>query len=382
MLNTKNNPELFLTCTRGLEPLLEEELKELGCKETQQGFCGVYAVVPDTSGIYHLNYNSRIATRVLLPLTKFGCRNKEDLYRATQEIDWTRFFKRPFTFAIDANVDHPMIRNSLFAAQVVKDAICDQLVEKTGTRPSVQLKSPDLQLNLYLTHNNGVLSFDTSGDPLHKRGYRQEGGEAPLRETLAAALLKMANYSSSDVLIDPCCGSGTFLIESALMASCTAPGTFRKKWGFFLLPYFKQEEWLKVKIASDEKRIPLVKDHFFGIEINKNTQRICLSNLRATGLHASINVIQGDFNDIEPAVTPNFLIANPPYGRRLEDEESLIPLYRSLGDFMKRKLAKPSRAFVLTGSMPLSKEIGLAAKRRYVIDNGGVESRFLEFDIF
>lgn len=382
MLNTKNNPELFLTCTRGLEPLLEAELRELGYKEVQQGFCGAYVVVPNLSGVYHVNYNSRLATRVLLPLSKFGCRDKEDLYRAVREIDWTKFFRKPYTFAIDANVDHPNLRNSLFAAQVVKDAICDQLLEKTGQRPSVQLKSPDLQLNLYLDHRHGILSFDTSGDPLHKRGYRQEGGEAPLRETLAAALLKIANYQAEDILIDPCCGSGTFLIEAALMASRIPPGVFRKKWGFFLLPNFNQDEWLKVKVESDQKRITLQPNHYYGIELNKNTHRICLGNLRATGLHTAIKVGLGDFKEVEPPFAPNFLITNPPYGRRLEDESTLVPLYRSLGDFMKRKLAKPARGFILTGSLPLSKEIGLAAKKRTVIDNGGVESRFLEFDIY
>lgn len=373
---------LFLTCSSGLEPLLEEEIKEFGYSSFRRGFCGVYVDVDKFEDIYKLNYASRLASRVLLPIHTFRCKDRQDLYDAIHSIDWTLFFKNAKTLAVDANVDHPLIRNSLFASQVVKDAVCDKLLEKTNQRPSVDLKNPDIQLNLFLRSGKGVISFDTSGEPLNKRGYRQEGGEAPLRETLASALLKLAKYSSDNILIDPCAGSGTFLIEAALIASQTPPGMFRKTWGFYRHPDFNEKKWIEVKTELDAKRIPLKKDRFFGIELNRNTHRICLANLRASGLHPFVHIDQGDFREIEPKIPPNFMITNPPYGRRMEEESTLIPLYRSLGDFMKRKLAKPSKGFILTGSLPLSKEIGLAAKKKTVLDNGGVEARFLEFDIY
>lgn len=373
---------LFVTCSSHLEEALKYEMESLGYEDVQIGFRGVYVNVESDRDIYRINYSSRIASRVLLPILSFRCNNRNDLYNATASINWRPFLRLSKTLAIDANVDSPEIRNSLFAAQVVKDAICDQMVDKTGNRPSVDTADPDLQLNLFIRRGKAILSLDTSGAPLHKRGYRQETGSAPLRETLAAALLVMANYSPDEVMIDPCAGSGTFLIEAALMASHTPPGIFRKKWGFFNMPDFNDETWLKVKIEEDGKRIPLVKGRFLGVELNRETQRSAMANLKAVGLHAYILIGVGSFEDYEPDALPTFLITNPPYGKRLEEEGRLVPLYRALGDFMKRKMEKPARGFILSGSPVLSKEVGLAAKRRHVVDNGGIDARLLEFDLY
>ena len=373
---------LFITCSSHLEEVLKLEIESLGYDDVRIGFRGVYVNVESDKDIYRINYCSRIASRVLLPILSFRCNNRNDLYNATASINWRPYLRLSKTLAIDANVDSKEIRNSLFAAQVVKDAICDQMMDKTGHRPSVDTADPDLQLNLFIRHGKAVLSLDTSGAPLHKRGYRQDAGFAPLRETLAAALLFMANYSPDDVMIDPCAGSGTFLIEAALMASKTPPGIFRKKWGFFNMPDFAEPTWLKVKIEEDAKRIPLVKGRFLGVELNRDIQRMAMANLKAVGLHAYILVSVGDFADYEPDVTPTFLMTNPPYGKRLEEEGRLVPLYRALGDFMKRKMAKPSKGFILSGSAVLSKEVGLAAKRRHVVDNGGIDARLLEFDLY
>lgn len=373
---------LFITCSSHLEEVLKLEIESLGYEDVRIGFRGVYVNVESDRDIYRINYCSRIASRVLLPILSFRCNNRNDLYNATASINWRPYLRHSKTLAIDANVDSKEIRNSLFAAQVVKDAICDQMMDKTGSRPSVDTADPDLQLNLFIRHGKAVLSLDTSGAPLHKRGYRQDAGAAPLRETLAAALLFMAEYSPTDVMIDPCAGSGTFLIEAALMASKTPPGIFRKKWGFFNMPDFSEEVWLKVKIEEDAKREPLVKGRFFGVELNRDIQRMAMANLKAVGLHAYILVAVGDFTDYEPDVLPTFLMTNPPYGKRLEEEGRLVPLYRALGDFMKRKMEKPARGFVLSGSAALSKEVGLAAKRRHAVDNGGIDARLLEFDVY
>jgi putative N6-adenine-specific DNA methylase len=373
---------LFVTCGTGIEPLLLAELQDLGFGHCRVGFRGVYVDNAHMSDIFHINYCSRLAGRVLLPLVRFRCRDKAALYRAVSSINWRRYFRRGTTFAIDANVHHPMLRNSLFAAQIAKDAICDQLREATGERPSVELKEPDLQLNLYVHNQEAVLSFDTSGQSLHKRGYRQEAGEAPLQETLAAALLTLANYQASDVMIDPCCGSGTLLIEAALMASRTAPGYLRKKWGFMALPEFVHEEWLKVKNEADAVRIPLQDKKFFGCEINGSMQRICRLNLKAAGFLNQVEVVRTDFADYTPPEMPTLLVTNPPHGIRMMDVAPLCPLYRRLGDFMKQKIAKPGRGFVFVGDPTLAKEVGLAACRRHVLLNGGIDSRLLEFEIF
>lgn len=373
---------LFVMCGQGIEPLLTQELAEIGFKETTPGFCGVYVNDSSMEAIYAINYRSRLASRVLLPLLEFRCPNQQALYSNCGSIDWRRYFGKGHTLAIDANVHHRLLRNSLFAAQVVKDAICDQLRETTGRRPTVDLKNPDVQLNLFIDKDRAVLSFDTSGQPLHKRGYRQDAGPAPLQETLAAALLKIASYNANEVTIDPCCGSGTLLIEAALMATHTAPGYLRKSWGFAAHPDFHAETWLRVKNEADSLRLPLKAGVLWGCEIDSEIARLCRANLRAAGFHREIEIFRIDFSEHMPKADYKFLITNPPHGKRLGSEENLRPLYRALGDFMKRKIAKPGRGFVFTSSVPLAKEVGLAAKRRHVISHGGNDARLLEFDLY
>lgn len=319
---------------------------------------------------------------MLLPLSRFKCFDRHSLYRHAAEINWSQIIKSSWTFAIDANVNHRALRNSLFAAQVVKDAICDQMREKTGRRPSVDVQNPDVQINLFIQQQNAVISFDTSGTPLHKRGYRQESVEAPIQESLAAAILRLAHYSKDLIFLDPCCGSGTFLIEAALMATNTPPGYLRKQWGFMRHPHFDSTEWLKVRNQLDEHRIGLEPGHLFGIDRSQQAIRACKINLKAAGFSQYVDVQQADFREYTPAVVPTLILSNPPHGRRLEDEEMLKPLYRSMGDFLKKNLTKPGKGYVFTSSMDLSKEVGLAATKRHVLNNGGLEARLLEYDIF
>ena len=377
--------DLFITCMPGIEMLLGDELAKLGFSDTVTGYGGVRVKESSIEAVYRINYFSRLASRVLLPLSRFRCQDAKALYSGIRRVDWTGYFpsnKPKATFAIDANVSHPMLRNSLFAAQVVKDALCDQLVQKSGWRPSVNLKEPDLQLNLFIQQGSAVISIDTSGQPLHKRGYRQESVEAPMQENLAAALLALAHFEGEEIACDPCCGSGTLLIEAALIASKTPPGFLRKKWGFFNLPDFSEKNWLVFKGEADQRRTALPKKHIFGADLNKQAVHAAKVNLRVAGFHQSVEIAQSDLRDYEPPAPPNFVICNPPYGRRLQDENSLVPLYRALGDFMKRKTSKPAKGYLFTGSLELSKQVGLSAERRHLVNHGGIESRLLEFDLY
>lgn len=375
--------DLFVTCSQGMEKLLAEELAEIGYPKTIPGYRGVHVPEVSVEAIYRINYCSRIGSRVLLPLSRFKCYDRRALYEGVYAINWRHFFSAGKTFAIDANVSNSReFRNSHYVAQLAKDAICDQFREKTGQRPNVDRVNPDVQLNIFIQDNYAIVNLDTSGAPLSRRGYRQAEGEAPLRQTIAAALLRLANYQGTEILCDPCCGSGTILIEAALIASKTAPGYLRQKWGFFHLPEFSQVEWLKVKNEVDAKRVALPSNHFFGMEINKNALHASKVNLRAAGFHQAVQVFLGDFRDWTPNPKPDFMITNPPHGLRLDDVEFLRSLYRSLGDFMKENLAKSGRGFIFTGNLELAKEVGLAAKRRYEIDNSGVDSRLLEFDLY
>lgn len=373
---------LFVSCASHLEPLLKEELIQLGYPDVNETYRGVFVNNVSFEAIYEINYCSRLASRVLLPMKKFICRNREDLYHNVYNLRWKSYFKRAKTFAIDATADQRIFRSSLFAAQIVKDAVCDQMREETGQRPNVSPYEPDVQLNLFMQGEKAILSFDTSGSALHKREYRQETGEAPLQESLAAALLKIAKYQGDEILFDPCCGSGTILIEAALMASNTPPQFFRKKFGFMHMPEFSEQDWLKVKNQKNSERKALLPGKFFGTEINKNSFRICQANLRAVNLHRDVQIFHTDFRDVELPVQPNFVICNPPYGNRLNQDPSLAGLYRALGDLMKQKTAKPARGFVFTGNLDLAKEVGLAPKQRHVLLNGGIESRLLEFDLY
>ncbi|WP_195155545.1 THUMP domain-containing class I SAM-dependent RNA methyltransferase [Candidatus Protochlamydia phocaeensis] len=373
---------LFVSCATALEPLLMDELKELGFNHLHVGYRGVFVEEWDWSAIYKINYASRLASRVLLPIARFKCFDRRSLYRHIFEINWPAYLKDGQTFAIDANVHHRELRNSLFAAQVAKDAICDVMRQKVGRRPSVDLQNPDIQLNLYIQQQLAILSFDTSGTPLHKRGYRQETVEAPVQETLAAAMLRLADYQPDQVFLDPCCGSGTLLIEAALMATQTPPGYLRQQWGFMNHPDYRSDEWLKVRNKIDEKRTALLPNHLFGIDISKNAVRAAKINLKAAGFSQDVDIAQADFRDYTPSIPPTFILTNPPHGRRLEDENQLRPFYRSLGDFLKQKTAKPAKGFIFTGNLELAKEVGLAAKRRYVLNNGGIDSRLLEYDLY
>lgn len=373
---------LFVSCPPKLEPLLLEELNELGFSNCRIGFQGIFVDDMSMEAIYRINYSSRLASRVLLPLKQFRCRDKLALYKAVSEIEWAKYLKKGMTLAIDSNVHHRSLTNSLFAAQIAKDAICDQLRKVVGWRPSIDLKAPDLQLNLHIHQEMGTLSFDTSGQSLHKRGYRLEAGEAPLQESMAAALLRIAKFTGEEVMIDPCCGSGTLLIEAALIASNTAPGFLRKEWGFMHHPDFSSIDWLKIKNKIDAQRKELLSKKIIGCEINANVARICRSNVKAAGVLKGVEVLRQDFSDFHTSEAPTFLISNPPHGKRLMDIDSLRPLYRRLGNFMKQHMYKPSRGFLFIGNLELTKEVGLAAKKRHVISNSGTDSRLLEFDIF
>ena len=374
--------EIFVTCSEGLELLLKDELAQMGYNDLHPGFRGVYVNEVDFEAVYRINYCSRLAVRVLLPLARFRCMDQRALYNAISDLDWLKYLPRGKTFAIDANVSHKNLRNSLYAAQVAKDAICDQYRERTGSRPNVSIKNPDVQLNLFIRNDKATLSFDTSGVPLFKRGYRLEGGEAPIQETLAAALLMMAQYKGDEIFCDPCCGSGTLLIEAALMASHTPPGYIRTHWGFMYLPEFSSLAWLKVKNEADKNRKPLAPGHFFGCDINKDAARICKTNLRASGFHAQIEIQQRDFREYTPSIPPNFIMTNPPHGIRLETTDQLRNLYRALGEFLKNKSAKPARGFIFTGNLELAKEVGLNAKQKHVVSNNGIDSRLMEYELY
>jgi putative N6-adenine-specific DNA methylase len=317
---------------------------------------------------------------VLIPIGDFKVYDKETLYRGARKIDWDRFLGLKQTFAIDFSVNHREFNNTLFAAQVLKDAICDHFRDKTGERPSVNVQNPSVQFHLLIQRDTAVISLDTSLTPLHKRGYRLEAGVAPLQETLAAALLRLAKYKADDILLDPVMGAGTLLVEAALIATNTPPGFLRQRWGFSTHPDFREKDWVDVKEEADSKIVPLPPGKISGTDLSKNMVRIAQTNLKAAGFGRSVKVEMADFREYTPAIAPNIIIANPPYGERMGETESLRSLYRELGQFMKKVSARPGKGFIISNSMELLKEVGLKSTQRHVVTHGGEEARFLEFD--
>jgi putative N6-adenine-specific DNA methylase len=363
--------EAFVVCASHLEDLLAEELRELGIKKVRKGFRGLY-VPCDMEIIYRVNYHSRIAMRLLWPLAKFPCRDAKTLYGAAREIDWSLYLDPNKTFAIDANVHHPLLKSSLYASQVLKDALCDQLRERFQRRPSVSLLSPDVQLNLFIEKGWATISFDTSGDPLYRRGYRSSTSptEAPIQESLAAAILLYAGYSSKEILCDPFCGSGTFLIEAALIATQTPPGFFRKRWGFESLPHFSKQRWLAVKEEAHRRMIPLQPHSIFGADKGLATSTTCRHSLEAAGFEKLIPVTSQAIEHFAPPSPPTLIVCNPPYGKRVP----LSPqLYSSLGRFAKERGSPQTKVLFLASDEREILKSDLKMNKVLPLFNGGTK---------
>ena len=365
--------DLFITCPHGFESILQKELHSLGIPKIFPSFCGVF-VPKNLENVFIVNYQSRVATRVLWPITEFRCDGKEDLYKSCREINWSDFLHCSKTFAIDANVQHPQLTNSMFASLVVKDAICDFFREKTGARPSVDKQEPDVQLNLFIQKGRGTLYFDTSGAPLHKRGWRETNTEATLHESIAAALLLFTGYSAEKTFCDPFCGSGTFLVEAALIASNTAPGFLRKKWGFFHLPDFEKTEWLEWKKEKDKLRIPLAKGQIFGSDKSRETSDTCKKHIQKAGFGAFIEVGYDEIAYYSPKIAPDFILTNPPYGKRLE---ASIELFQEIKKFIKEKASPQATAYVLCPEINFVESAGCLAKEALSFKNGGLPVKLL-----
>ncbi|MDF2549529.1 MAG: rlmL-A [Chlamydiales bacterium] len=378
---------LYVTCQPLLADLLSLELRELGFSiETErQGVRVSIAHEADLfPAIYRINYLSRIASRVLVPLTTFSLSNREDLYQAVKKFSWLNYLNPLLTFAVDVTGKHPAFSNTLFAAQVVKDGVCDHIRAKKGERPSIDLNNPDVRLSLHLQEETALLSLDTSGQPLYRRGYRQGLGKAPLNEALAAALLRQGDYQG-EPLIDPLAGSGTFLIEAALMATNTPPQWLRSRFAFQNMPGFSESAWKEVKEEALSHRKPLEKGLIQGVDCDREQIFLAEDNLSRAGLLDKIPLIKAPFQSVV-ASNATFAICNPPYGKRISagdlEGKQLQELYSDLGDFFKQKLTKPAKAFVFTGNIPLGKSVGLKPSRRIPFFNGGLDSRLLTYEIY
>ncbi len=361
--------QIYIVTLPPLLDMLEKELLDLGITKIQRGASGLF-IPKEMESVYKINYSSRLATRVLWPIADFRCRDREDLYNNVFDLEWPKLFPVEKSFAIDANVHSETLRHSLFAAQVMKDAICDRFRKQKGERPNVKPQDPDIQLNLFIAGDKAKIYFDTSGSPLHKRGWRKQIGPAPLHEGVAALLFLLTEPKDDEVICDPFCGTGTLLIEAALIKTNTPPGFFRKSWGFFNHPVFSQSDWEKVKKQRDEKIVPLEEGIFFGADKDPKMISMCMENLIEAGLDKAIQISGKDIRSFFPKKEPSLVLSNPPYGKRMQ---SSAEIFTALGHFLKTRCQKNVRASILCPDEELIKSSEMNIQEKIPLSFGGLE---------
>lgn len=378
---------LFATAPKGLELLLVEELRALGAKKPAEKLAGV-AFSGNLKLAYQACLWSRLANRILLQLKEVPAGTPEALYAGIKTITWDKHIAKSGTFAVHCVTSQSAITHSLFATQKIKDAIVDQFREKYGDRPNVEKFQPDVLVYVYLHRDIAYISIDLSGESLHKRGYRLSATAAPLKENLAAAILLRANWpaiaKNGGTLQDPMCGSGTLLIEAALMAGNSAPGLMRQYFGF--LGWKKHDAALWDELVKEAVARKLASERFIPTILGNDEDplaiKIAFENIERAGLRGKIHVEKRELDTFQPKpnAKPGLVVTNPPYGERLGEAEALQPLYTLLGEKLKAGFTD-WQAAVFTGNPDLGKQMGLRAKKYYALFNGAIPCKLLLFDV-
>lgn len=379
----------FATVPRRMEHLLVEELRRLGAVEIQEGRSGVYFAGGLETALRVCLW-SRLASRVLLPLAEFSAPTPEQLYVGAAAIAWEEHLAPEGTLAVDCTLTASRLSHSHYAALKVKDAIVDRFRNRFGIRPSVAVERPDLRINVHVHRDVATISLDLSGESLHRRGYREEGGAAPLKENLAAAILLKAGWletaQKNGVLVDPMCGSGTLPIEAALMAADIAPGLLRPYYGFSGWLGLDPRLWRQLVTEAERRRlaglarIPLI----VGYDANPAAIRAAWANLERAGLAGRVHFERRDVNELSPPSAGGerggLVVVNPPYGERLGEVEELHGLYRTLGERLRSHFPGWNAA-VFTGNPELGRDLGLRARRVHTLFNGALKCRLLQFEV-
>lgn len=369
----------FAQIASGFEQLAAAELTQLGGEDIRAGFRGLYFEATPAA-LYRINYCARLLTRVLAPLVSFKCHTTQYLYKQANAVEWHDFLSVDQTFAVFANVSNSRIKHSRYAALRVKDALVDYFWEHDRQRPSVNRLEPDVWLNLHVENNVATISLDTSGGSLHRRGYRQEGLEAPMQETLAAAIIQLSEWDGERLCYDPMCGSGTLLCE-ALMHVCRIPANYlRTRFGFENLPDFDPELWQRVKAEANAALRPLPEGALAGSDISKKAVLTARRNLSQLPSGQQVPLDVRDIHDILD-LSETTIITNPPYGIRQEKNKDLSPFYQQLGDFLKQRCPN-SAAHIYFGDRHYIKKIGLRPTWKKPLRNGSLDGRLVKYDIY
>lgn len=370
--------QLAIKTLAGLEPLLAQELKDLGAQEIESG-TRVVTCSGDQKVLYRINFESRTALRVLMPIDSFRATHERRFYSKIKQIDWSRYLQMDQTFAIDAVTNSEHFRHSKYVALKTKDAIVDQFREKFGKRPNVNVRQPDLRIHVHISNDVCNISLDSSGDSLHKRGYRVDTVEAPLNEVLAAGMVLHAGWQGERPLIDPMCGSGTILIEAAMIAAKMPPQRPDRKFGFQHWPDYDKKLWESITEHAKEQIRP-VNVPIIGFDKAFKAVKISHQNILAAQLAGKIEIGRKPFERMDPPSAPAVLMMNPPYDERLSVED-IKAFYKSIGDRLKQTYTG-YEAWIISSNMTGLKSIGLRASRRLTLYNGPLECKFMKFELY
>lgn len=366
----------FSPCPRGLEPMLAEELQSLGATAVEITHGGV-GYSGDWRLCYRANLESRIATRVMWRVGSGRYRGEEDIYRIAYAATWAKWFTADDTIRVYVTARHSPLKSLEFVTLRIKDAVCDHFRTVAGRRPSVDTADPVVRIHAYLTRDTVSLYVDTSGEPLYKRGFKQAAVEAPLKENLAAGILRLSGWKPGEPLIDPMCGSGTFLIEAGQIALDVAPGLGRN-FAFERLRTFDARVWSALRSAAESRRRAPRHLQIFGADIVGDQLRRARVNLEAAGLANCVSLQRSDFLELVPPAEGGVLVTNPPYGVRIGEEEALAALYPRIGDVLKQRWSG-WRCYFLSADSALPKLVRLKASKRTPLFNGALECRLFEY---
>ena len=373
----KQEFELVAKTFQGLEEVLAKELTELGASDIEIGNRMV-AFTGDKAMLYKANFCLRTAIRILKPIKHFKAQTADEVYDNVKAINWEEYLDAEKSFAVDAVVFSNEFRHSKFVAYKVKDAIVDYFRDKTGERPSVRLNNPDVLLNIHIAEDRCTLSLDSSGESLHRRGYRQEAVEAPLNEVLAAGMILMTGWRGECDLIDPMCGSGTIPIEAALIARNIAPGVFRKEFAFEKWNDYDQE--LFDSIYNDESNEREFTHKIYGYDNNPKANEIAIRNVKAAGLSKDIELKIQAFQQFEQPTEKSIIVTNPPYGERISTDD-LLGLYQMIGERLKHAFTGKD-AWILSYRDECFDQIGLKPSVKIPLYNGALECQFRKYQLF
>lgn len=369
--------ELVAKTYYGLEEILAKELTELGANNVTIGRRAV-SFTGDKALMYKTNLHLRTAIRILKPILKFKATDADMVYDKVKAFDWSKFMTVKTTFAIDATVNSESFRHSKFVAYRVKDAIVDQFMERENRRPSVRINNPDLFINVHISHDECTISLDSSGESLHKRGYRNSQNEAPISEALAAGMLLMAGWNGETDFVDPMCGSGTFLIEAALIALNIPPCIYRKSFAFEKWNDFDAD--LFDNIYNDDSCEREFTHKIYGYDINKRTVEIANENIKSAGLSKYIEIKQRPIAEFEPMPQKALMVTNPPYGERILSDD-LFNLYRQIGSALKHGFVG-NEAWVISSHTDCLAAIGMKPSKKVELRNGALDCEYWKYEIF